>query len=372
MQVELTWSRDVESRSIVFAINMHRLPRFFLFSALLFITAVSFAAIEDIGKTWPTASPSDLGFSDSAFEELDQFIRTKADTTGLLVIVDGKAIYQYGNTKQVSYIASCRKSILSILYGIYIERGKIDLSKTLAELGIDDKQGLSEQEKQATIYDIINSISGVFHPASNGGDDLKDAPERGSYKPGEYWLYSNWDFNVAGHIFEQETGVDIYDALEQELATPLGMRDFKRKTHKKGGDLSQSDFPSYHMHLSVRDMARVGQLMLQKGMWNGQRIVTEEWVRRTTSEIVTPRSEMNPPRMKNRPWAFSHMWWIWDRPEESENWQGMYSAQGYLGQFIFVVPKLNMVIAHKVVPKKADRNKQKIGRILADIIAAKE
>ncbi len=344
----------------------------FSFSSFFLLTALLVASPQDIGKTWPTAKPSELGFSDSAFQELDQFIREKADTTGLLVLVDGEAIYQYGNIKQLSYIASCRKSVLSILYGIYIERGKIDLSKTLAELGIDDQQSLSEQEKQATIYDIINSRSGVFHPASNGGDDLKEAPERGSYGPGEYWLYSNWDFNVAGHIFEQETGVDIFDALEQELAIPLGMRDFKRKIHKKGGDLSHSDFPSYHMHLSVRDMARIGQLMLQKGIWNGERIVSEDWVRKTTSEIVTPRSEMNPPRMRNRPWSFGHMWWIWDRPEESENWEGMFSAQGYLGQFIIVVPKLNMVIAHKVVPKKADRNKQKIGRILTEIIAAKE
>ncbi len=78
-----------------------------------------------------------------------------------------------------------------MLYGKYITSGYINLNKTLRELQIDDLQGLSEGEKEATVRDVISARSAVFHPASNLGDYLEYAPKRGLHKLGSYWLYSN-------------------------------------------------------------------------------------------------------------------------------------------------------------------------------------
>ena len=133
-------------------------------------------------------------------------------TTGLLVVVGGKVLFEYGDIQQLSYIASVRKSVLAMLYGNYVAEGTIKLDTSLKELGIDDHGGLLPVEQQATIDDLITARSGIYHPASNGGDSSADAPERGSQKPGEYFLYNNWDFNCAGFIFEKLTGKDIYDA----------------------------------------------------------------------------------------------------------------------------------------------------------------
>jgi CubicO group peptidase (beta-lactamase class C family) len=115
---------------------------------------------------------------------------------------------------------------------------------------------LSPQEKQATVRHLLMARSGIYHPASNSGDDLASAPPRGSQAPGSYYLYSNWDFNALGTVFEQETGRNIYDALESDLARPIGMQDWRRELQVRSGDTTRSVHRAYHMILSTRDMAR--------------------------------------------------------------------------------------------------------------------
>ena len=234
-------------------------------------------------------------------------------TTGFMAVVGGRTLLEYGDLERVSYLASVRKSILSMLYGIHVERDDIDLDETLEELGIDDVGGLTDAERQATTRHLLMARSGVYHEASNGGDDLDSAPERGSKAPGEYYLYSNWDFNALGSIFEQEVGKSIYDALRDELAIPLGMREFDRSRHRRTGDATRSEHLAYHMHLSTRDMARVGYLMLREGRWNDRQIVPGDWVEESTSAL-TRRSEMNPENLKSGAFGYGYLWWVIRRP----------------------------------------------------------
>ena len=225
------------------------------------------------------ATPESVGYSSSALAS----VRTKLSSmpsTGLMAVVGGRVLFEYGDVDTVSYLASVRKSVLSMLYGIYIERGVIDLERTLAQLGIDDVQGLTAAEKEAKVKHLLAARSGIYHPASNTGDDLASAPPRGSQKPGEYYLYSNWDFNAVGTIFEQFTGGSIYDALQRDIVVPIGMQDFNRELHRRNGDASRSRHLAYHMHFSVRDMARIGYLMLREGNWNGRQIVPRAWFAR--------------------------------------------------------------------------------------------
>jgi CubicO group peptidase (beta-lactamase class C family) len=270
-------------------------------------------------------------------------------TTSMMVVVGGRVLYEYGDVTTVSYLASVRKSVLAMLFGTYVAGGKIDLEKTLSQLGIDDHGGLTDAEKEATVADLLGARSGVYHEASNAGDDLASAPPRGSQKHGTYYLYSNWDFNALGTIFEQETGQSIYDALERDLAQPIGMRDFDRSTHRRTGDAKRSIHLAYHMNFSTRDMARVGYLMLREGSWNGRQIVPRDWARRIVS-VVTPVGEMNPPRNRQGPFGYGYLWWVWDGEAATGPFEGAYTGRGAIGQYITVLPTLDMVIAHKTRP----------------------
>jgi CubicO group peptidase (beta-lactamase class C family) len=303
-------------------------------SCLLLWAAILYA------DPWPVADPESVGFQKDKLEKVAEYAKENTGTTGLVVVVNGKIIYTYGDIKQVSYTASCRKSILSMLYGKYVVDGTIKLDETIGQLGIDDVQGLLPQEKEATVYDLITARSGVYHPASNpGGIPEGKKYERGVTPHGTRFVYNNWDFNVAGTVFTLKTGLDIYDALERNLAIPLGMEDFDRARHKLSGNAEMSKHLAYYMHFSTRDMARLGQLMLQKGRWNGEQLIPEEWVTRSTS-VVTPL---------NREFhcGYGILWWLLADKQYPEQFKGAFSAQGMYGQFITVFPAMNMVVAHK-------------------------
>jgi dihydroorotase/N-acyl-D-amino-acid deacylase len=301
------------------------------------------------GDTWQrVADPTRIGWSKSGLDSVQSRI-SRLTSSAMVVVEHGRIVYSYGDLTAQSYLASVRKSLLSMLYGIEIARQHIDTSKTLAALGITDVGGLLPGERQATIQDLLGARSGVYHEASYPGDFLAEAPPRGSQKHGTYQLYSNWDFNVLGTIFEQETKRNVYDALEQELARPIHMQDFRRDLQKKQGDSIRSVHPAYPIFLTTRDMARIGLLMLHHGEWDGRQIVPRDWVAKSTG-IVTPVSQLNPSALRRGRAGYGYLWWIWDGPWSSGPYEGAYSGFGAVGQFITVIPKLDLVVAHKTIP----------------------
>lgn len=313
------------------------------------LQAQSPAAAVFPGQSWEYVAPRDLaayGWSADALRNTTDYIRDESNTTGLVVVDRGRIVYRYGDIEELSYVASVRKSILSMLYGYWVENGTIKLDTTLEQLKIDDIGGLLPIEKRATINDVITARSGVYHPASYSGDDLAQAPPRGSQTPGTYMLYSNWDFNVAGFIFEQLTRRDIYDELQSQLAIPLAFEDWDRSVQQKAGDLTISKYPAYPIWVSTRDMARIGYLMLRAGNWNGRQIISPDWHRRIIS-VVTPVHQMNPVRRRDGYYGYGYMWWLWDGPKAVGPFKGAYSANGAVGQWIAVFPAIDVVVAHK-------------------------
>ncbi len=301
------------------------------------------------GEEWEHVGRPDLeayGWSPEALQRVSRFVRDSANTTGLVVVDRGRVVFDFGDVEDLSYVASVRKSILAMLYGDWVESGIIDLDATLADLGVDDVGGLLPIERRARVEDLVTARSGVYHPASNSGDNLADAPERGSQEPGTYMLYSNWDFNAAGAVFERLTGRSIYDELQAQLATPLQLQDWDRSVQRKSGNLEVSVNPAYHMWLSTRDMARIGLLMLNEGSWNWEEVISPEWARRIVG-VITPLEEMNPPRRRDGYFGYGYMWWVWDGPRAVGPFAGAYTARGAWGQWITVFPALDLVVAHK-------------------------
>lgn len=301
------------------------------------------------GEAWEYVDREALpayGWSPDVLEQTFEFVRDSANSTGIVVVDRGRVVFTYGDVEELSYLASCRKSILAMLYGFWVENGTIDLEKSLEELGVDDVGGLLDIEKQATIHHLITARSGVYHPASNSGDNLADAPSRGSQEPGTYMLYSNWDFNAAGAVFEMLTGRNIYDELQAQLAIPLQFQDWDRSAQRKSGNLSISRNPAYHMWISTRDMARIGHLMLNEGDWDGKQVISRDWANQIV-RVVTPLEEMNPEGRRDGYFGYGYMWWLWDGPAAVGPFQGAYTARGAIGQWITVFPAIDLVIAHK-------------------------
>ena len=302
------------------------------------------------GRAWKyQARPLQGGWDLVKLDRLKKYLIDSTFITGFMVVQHGEVVFEYGDVEENSYIASCRKSVLAILYGAHIKTGEINLHATLRELGIDDVGGLLPQEKGATVEDLLSARSGVFHPASYPGDYLDQAPKRGSVEHGTYWLYSNWDFNVAGYIFEKQTHQNIYDEVERVLAIPLQMQDWNRSLQHKEGDSSKSKYLAYPMWFSTRDMARIGLLMLNKGRWARKQLIDSCWV----AEMVKAKTdyrEINHNvtifRGMDYSLGYGYLWWIWQNMKDKK-FNGAYSALGSMGQSISVFPAEDVVIAYK-------------------------
>lgn len=307
------------------------------------------------GAEWQTATPESMGFSSARLEGLRAWLKA-GPTTSMMVVVKGRVIFSYGDTAKVSVIASCRKSVLAMLMGKYVMSGKLNFGKTVEELGLQEKTPFLPVEKSATLEELMEGRSGIYMPEDGPYLDGTE-PQRGALPPGlEFW-YDNWEFDAAGTAFERETGRNIYDALQTDLAEPLGMQDFRRDIQKKDPD-PHSVHPIYHMRLSTRDVARLGLLMEQHGKWNGKVLIDENWVGFMTTPL-TSWAEMNPtaardPGLPER-WGFGMGWWVWDaRPFPANRWfsnapfRGAYEAQGTGGQYLMVLPAHEIVIVHKL------------------------
>lgn len=257
-------------------------------------------------------------------DRLRTYIETQASPIDAFVAMRGEAIaMEYGTTDVPMNLASARKSVLSLLFGIASDRGLVDIGETLAELGIDEtRTPLTDAEKQATVGHLLMSRSGIYLQSGAETVENRDGrPRRGQYAPGAHQFYNNWDFNVLGAIFEQKTGLSIGEALDAWLAAPLGMQDFNPGHVLRDRQGSDSDFSTYRIHMSARDLARLGALVAQDGMWNGRRIVSAEWIDASTARHSAVESPFYD--------GFGYSWWVNSEP-------GTVHADGWGGQYLLV------------------------------------
>jgi CubicO group peptidase (beta-lactamase class C family) len=277
--------------------------------------------------------------------------------TGVTVLVDGHPLVEIGDTGKPIWVHSVRKSLLSALYGIAHDEGIIDLGTTLGDLGIDDTPALTEREKSATIEDVLTARSGVYLPPESGTSWL---PSRGAYAPGTHWVYNNWDFNVLGNIYERLTHKSLYVAFDHYFARPLGFTDWDLFAHSSyeyradpmGGNLR---YPNYTFFLSASDLARFGELFANRGVHSGTRLLSEEWIARSTRLVSTTGAG------DTLFGGYGYLWWI-AGPESDLAAAGIpagtYSANGMGGNFLTILPGLHAVVAVTTGPGLDDSDRQ--------------
>ncbi|NNM04118.1 MAG: hypothetical protein HKO65_03365, partial [Gemmatimonadetes bacterium] len=105
------------------------------------------AEVESVfpGEEWEYVNRLQLeryGWSSAGLRTASNFVRDSANSTGVVVVDRGRVVFTYGDIEELSYIASCRKSVLAMLYGDWVERGIIDLEMTMEDIGFDDIGGL--------------------------------------------------------------------------------------------------------------------------------------------------------------------------------------------------------------------------------------
>jgi CubicO group peptidase (beta-lactamase class C family) len=313
------------------------------------------------GTEWKVVSPQAEGFSAERLEVLRSFLKLHP-TDAMMVISRGQVVFEYGDTKLVSKVASVRKSVLSLLYAVEMQKGvKFDLDATVVQLGLEDKTPFLESETHATLEQLLMSRSGIYIRSGNTEQDAL-SPKRGTSFPGSRWFYNNWDFDAAGLAFEKIAKKDIFDALRDDLAIPLRLQDFDRARQQKNYVENSTHF-EYATYLSTRDMARLGLLAISHGIWGktqwGEPSFLEFSCYPTTN--FAGRNEFKAEGWTGR-WGYGMLWWAWEVPKyPGDVWtgpyQGAFSAMGSNGQYITAFPAYDLVVVHKVnIDQNAGRN----------------
>ena len=308
-------------------------------------------------ERWQKAvSPELMGWSTEGLTEARAH-SGRLGTSALIIIENGVVVDAWGKLDEHYQSRSMRKSFLSMLFGKAIADGKLKLSDTLETLGIDDNSPLTEEERQATLYDLLTSQSGVYHAANFETAGMRrKRPERGSHSPGSFWFYNNWDFNTLGTIYERATGQGVFEAFREEIAEPLQMQHHRPEDTRYFHD-EYSEHPAYRFSMQPFDLARIGLLYLRDGVWDGQQVVPRDWVELSTEAHVDLDR-------KGFYEGYGFMWWVGEDG---------FAAVGARGQRIFVMPERDLVIVHMVDTKDKDRRvrSKDIRGLLATILAAK-
>lgn len=240
---------------------------------------------------------------------------------------DGVIQHEGGDPSLPVLVRSVRKSILSLLFGIEIERERVQLTNSLGELGINDHETLSPSELSATVEDLLMSRSGIAHVAAAETDAMKATrPARDAHKPGERFWYNNWDFNALGTIYESVSGRTVFEGFRDELAGPLGLQDVTTDSDQIWQE-DVSVHAAYHLAISARDLARIGDMIIGQG----RGLVSPDWIRRSTSPL-TPVADYG--------LGYGYLWWVGDLDGHH-----IVVALGG-GTFLAIAPSLGLSMAH--------------------------
>jgi hypothetical protein len=247
--------------------------------------------------------------------------------------------------RPVHTLQSVTKSVTATLIGIAIGRGEI---KSVNEplLSFFDGYDLSKTDprlREATLADLLTMRSGIeWHESDRPLDETNTTLQLERSRdwmtftlnqpmdaaPGEKWTYNSGGSALMAEIIRKVSGQHVDAYAEKYLFGPLGIRDYHWKKTPTGHPDTEGG-----LYLEPTDLARIGQLYMNDGVWNGKRILPEGWSREATSRHV---ANINPANA-NSP-GYGYQWWRYDR-RGLDVWAG----NGFGGQFIVVVPAHNVV-----------------------------
>lgn len=301
-------------------------------------------------------SAAEAGYSDEGLRALAQVL-DESGSESMLLLHDGKVFFEWGDTRRKRLVHSIRKPLLHALIGVELGRGNDCLApdRTVADHGLDERPpGLTDLEKSASFRQLLQSRSGVYHPAAAEAESMEAArPARGSHAPGTHYYYNNWDFNAAGEIYRRCTGRGIHEAFLEDIARPLGMLDYRGRIVAWPDDgqpfpddadgfrqleTDKSRFAAYHFRLNAYDLALFGQLYLERGQWQGKQLLPAEWIDEGTQPVSIIDAQYG--------LAYGQLWDVLVPAPGDERPSFFHTGAGV--HMLGVYPKHRLVMVHRV------------------------
>lgn len=331
---------------------------------------------QQTGDGWETAALSDVGMDTEPFIELMNGLLGRDDhyVHGIVVAKDGKLVfeeyfpgqdldlsnlsdglaYAYRDFDQntLHCLASDSKSVTSVLLGIAIDEGLVEGTDETMFSFFPDYSGHSDPVKnQITLAHMLAMASGLpwneGYPYDDPRNDLvamvfSEDPiayvlgKSTVAAPGTQFIYNSGTTNLLGEVISRTSDMTLWAFAEQQLLAPLVISSYEWYAFPNAPEMAVA---SSTLYLRPRDMAKIGQMYLDGGVWEGTRVVSEGWVTESTTEIMSiPVSESPIPGYLH---GYGFQWWL---GTFSTGDTDFYTAAGHGGQFIIVLPDPEMVV----------------------------
>ena len=280
------------------------------------------------------ATPESQGISSDLFAALLREVDTSKDTEmhHFMALRHGKVICECNFApypKGMWHIThSMCKSITGMAIGMLIEEEKLKLDENIYDIFPDHINAFSKIFRPViTVENLLTMTSGVTFNESGivSGNDWLGSFLNASVngKPGTEFQYNSLNTYVLSAIVTKRTGETLTEYLTPRLFAPLGITKYYWETCPKG--ITKG---GWGLFLCAEDMAKLGQLYLQRGKWNGQQLVSEYWI-----EISTARHL----KTQNDTYGYGYQLWMEQRP-------GSFEYNGMLGQNVIIYPDMDMVL----------------------------
>ena len=333
----------------------------------------TYVAPARVGDGWTVGRAGDVGLSEERLTEMVDILRDGPrggpyrNVHGVVIVKDGVLVMEeyfngmsFEGAVQDSILgrwttfdrttahnlASVTKSIASTLVGVAIQEELISRVDTAVYDFFPEFADQPDPRKDSiTLEHLLTLTSGLdwdeaTYPSGYPRNDInalfrqsdpiayilsKGTPD----PPGTRWLYNGGGTNVLGEVVARTSGMSLVDFADEYLFGPLGITD------REWVLLANSvTYASGDLRLRPRDMAKIGSLFLTEGRWNGEAVLSPEWVAQAVEERILTWDP---------PWGYGYQWWTFDWPVNG-NVYPSFGARGWGGQVITVFPTLDMVV----------------------------
>ncbi len=337
---------------------------FWSFLIFVFSQTIAFAQLaensdiktpDDINDGWSVANLKDVGFAQQPLKEFFQSVKDGEyeGLDALLIAYDGQLVLdEYFNTGEIDNvhtIQSITKSLTSLLIGAAYDDGILsDLDEPVHNFFPKYSDSAQANTWSPSLRHVLMMSAGLEWnetdiPYSNPNNDavqmnnsndmfyyLLSKERKEGVQPGEKFYYNSGLSILLGGVLESATGYPADHYAEKTLFARLGIDDyqwisFNGKVHTGGG-----------LSLKARDLLKMGQLVLDKGKWNDERVISESWIEESTAHYLDAE-------FAHDTLGYGYQWWRDDFIVKDESYQVIYGS-GYGGQYLWIIPDLDLVV----------------------------
>jgi CubicO group peptidase (beta-lactamase class C family) len=338
------------------------------------IMSTSLSSSATAADPWSPIPPADAGFTPDMEARLDKAIADKQiwNLHGLVVLQNDRVVLEryfegddrargIGDIGHVAFkpdtlhdLRSCSKSLVGLLYGIALQQGKVPPPEARLFSAFPEYADLAGRDgrDKLTVQHVLTMTMGtdwdesslVYSDPRNSETAMDEAEDRYRYilerrvlePPGAHWTYCGGATALLARMIAKGSGESLHDFARKNLFDPLGMGTTEWATGRDG-----EPFAASGARMSVRDLTRIGSLILHDGKVGDRTIIPADWIKRCTAPVVSA-DELR---------RYGYQWFIVDiAVGKPKGWapgrlERMWMAQGEGGQRLFIIPALQLVIA---------------------------